>query len=100
MTVYGKCKIWLAASLHSATMAGVILIAACWFVVGFVLSVEHEKTLEGALKQSDGLVRLFEQNTVDVVERIDRTLLFLRKSFEDDPAHFDLRGWATRARLS
>jgi diguanylate cyclase (GGDEF)-like protein len=99
MTVYGKCKIWLAASLHSATMAGVILIAACWFVVGFVLSVEHEKTLEGALKQSDGLVRLFEQNTVDVVERIDRTLLFLRKSFEDDPAHFDLRGWATRTAL-
>jgi len=99
MTVYGKCKIWLAASLHSATMASVILIAACWFVVAFVLSVERDKTIEGALKQSDGLVRLFEQNTVDVVERVDRTLLFLRKSFEDDPVHFDLRSWAARTSL-
>jgi diguanylate cyclase (GGDEF)-like protein/PAS domain S-box-containing protein len=99
MTVHGKCKAWLGASVRPATMAGVMLIAACWFVVAFVLSVEHEKTIEGALKQSDGLVRLFEQSTVDVVERIDRTLLLLRKSFEDDPAHFDLRGWATRTAL-
>jgi diguanylate cyclase (GGDEF)-like protein/PAS domain S-box-containing protein len=99
MTVHGKCKVWLGASLHSATVAGLILLAACWFVVAFVLSVEHEKTIEGALKQSDGLVRLFEQNTVDVLERIDRTMLFLRKSYEDDPTHFDLRSWATRTAL-
>jgi len=96
---HGKSKIWLGALLQSATLAGVILIAACWFAVAFVLSIEHDKATEGALKQSDGLVRLFEQNIVDVVERIDRTLLFLRKSFEDDPAHFDLRGWAKRIAL-
>ena len=79
MTVYGKCKVWLAASLHSVTLAGVILIEACWFVVAFVLTVERDKTIEGALKQSDGLVRLFEQNTVDILERVDRTLLFLQE---------------------
>lgn len=56
MTVHGKCKAWLRASLRPATMAGVILIAACWFVVAFVLTVERDKTIEGALKQSDGLV--------------------------------------------
>jgi Cache domain len=99
MAVHGRRKIWLGALLHSATMACVILVAACWFVVAVVLSVERDKTIEGALKQSDGLVRLFEQNTVDIVERADRTLLLLRKSFEDDPAHFDLRGWATRTAL-
>jgi diguanylate cyclase (GGDEF)-like protein/PAS domain S-box-containing protein len=99
MAVHGRRKIWLGALLHSATMACVILVAACWFVVAVVLSVERDKTIEGALKQSDGLVRLFEQNTVDVVERADRTLLFLRKSFEDDPVHFDLRGWATPTSL-
>jgi diguanylate cyclase (GGDEF)-like protein/PAS domain S-box-containing protein len=99
MAVHGKCKTWLRALLQSATLAGVILVVACWFAVAFVLSIEQEKATEGALKQSDGLVRLFEQNVVDVVERIDRTLLFLRKSFEDDPAHFDLRGWAKRTAL-
>jgi diguanylate cyclase (GGDEF)-like protein/PAS domain S-box-containing protein len=69
------------------------------FVAAFVLSVEHEKTIEGALKQSEGLVTLFEQDTVGVLERIDRTLLFLRKSFEDDPSQFDLRAWATQTAL-
>jgi len=99
MAAYGKCKTWLRASLQSATLAGVILIAVCWIAVAFVLSIEHEKATEGALKQSDGLVRLFELNIVDVVERTDRTLLFLRKSFEDDPVHFDLRSWAKRIAL-
>ncbi|MGO8914061.1 MAG: PAS-domain containing protein [Bradyrhizobium sp.] len=99
MSFRGKCLIWLRASLHSASFAGLILIAACWFVVAFVSSVEHEKAMEGALKQTNSLVRLFEQNTVDMLERFDRTLLLLRKSFEDDPAHFDLRSWAGRTAL-
>jgi hypothetical protein len=99
MNFRGNCLKWLRASLHSASVAGLILIAACWFVVAFVSSLEHEKAIEGALKQSGGLVRLFEQNTVDMLERFDRTLLLLRKSFEDDPAHFDLRSWAGRTAL-
>ena len=99
MAAQGKRRIWLGALLQSATLAGVILIVACWLAVAFVLSIEHDKATGGALKQSDGMVRLFEQNIVDVVERIDRTLLFLRKSFEDDPAHFDLRSWAKRIAL-
>jgi diguanylate cyclase (GGDEF)-like protein/PAS domain S-box-containing protein len=99
MTTHGKYRAWLRASLHSAAFAGLILIAACWIVAAFVSSVEREKAMEGALKQSDGLVRLFEQNTVDILDHYDRTLLLLRKSFEDDPAHFDLRGWAARAAL-
>ena len=61
MTFRGKCQMWLRASLHSASFAGLILIAACWFVVAFVSSIEHEKAIEGALKHTEGLVRLFEQ---------------------------------------
>ena len=99
MTVRGKYKPWLSPSLHATTFAGAVLIAACWLVVGFVSSVERDKAMEGALKQSDALVRLFEQNTIDILERFDRTLLFLRKSYEDDPAHFDLGSWAKRTDL-
>src|SRR5271169_2063774 len=99
MTWRGKFLAWLRASLHPASFAGLILIAASWFVVAFVSSVEREKVVEGAAKQSDSLVRLFEQNTVDIFDRFDRTLLLLRKSFEDDPAHFDLLGWAGRTAL-
>jgi diguanylate cyclase (GGDEF)-like protein len=99
MTFRSKCRVWLRASTQSASLAGLVLIAVSWLVAAFVSSVEYEKTMEGALKQSDGLVRLLEQNTVDILERFDRTLLLLRKSFEDDPAHFDLRNWAARTAL-
>jgi diguanylate cyclase (GGDEF)-like protein len=99
MTWRGKFLAGLRASLHPASFAGLILIAASWFVVAFVSSLERDKAIEGAVKQSDSLVRLFEQSTVDIFERFDRTLLLLRKSFEDDPAHFDLRSWAGRTAL-
>jgi len=99
MSLRGKFLVWLRASLHSASFAGLILIAASWFVVAFVSSLERDKAIEGAVKQSDSLVRLFEQNTEDIFDRFDRTLLLLRKSYEDDPAHFDLRSWAGRTAL-
>jgi diguanylate cyclase (GGDEF)-like protein len=85
--------------LHSTTFAGLLLIAASWFVAFFVSSVEREKAIDGAMKQSDSMVRLFEQNTLDTFDRIDRTLLLLRKSFEDDPVHFDLHRWAGQAAI-
>jgi diguanylate cyclase (GGDEF)-like protein/PAS domain S-box-containing protein len=99
MTIGSKYQAWLRASLHTATFAGLILIAACWLVAAFVSSVEHEQAIEGMVKQSDGMVRLFEEYTVEIIERIDRTLLLLRKSYEDDPGHFDLRSWASRTEL-
>ena len=99
MNLRGKLRVWLRTFLHSTVFAGVVLIAASWFVAAFVSSIEREKTIDGATKQADSLVRLFEQNTVDMVNRVDRTLLLLRKSFEDDPAHFDLHQWAGQAAI-
>jgi diguanylate cyclase (GGDEF)-like protein len=90
---------WLRASLQPGTLFGIAMIAACWIGVAYVTSVERAKILEGAIQQSDNLVRLFEENTVQTFERFDRTLLLLRKSLEDDPDHFDLRDWAERTAL-
>ncbi|MGA2057232.1 MAG: PAS-domain containing protein [Bradyrhizobium sp.] len=95
----GKWVLWLRAFLHSAAIAGIVLIAASWFLAIYISSIEREKAVEEARTQSDSLVRLFEHNTVDTIRRFDRTLLLLRKSFEDDPAHFDLRKWAGQAAL-
>jgi len=99
MIVPGKWLLWLRAFLHSAAIAGIVLIAASWFVVAYISSLEHEKAVEEALKQSESMVRLFEHNTIDTISRFDRTLLLLRKSFEDDPAYFDLRKWAGQTAL-
>jgi len=95
----GRCQAWLRASLHAASLAGLILIAACWGIAAFVTYVEREKAVEEMHRQSNDMLRLFEQNTLEVLERIDRTLLLLRNSYEQDPKHFDLRSWATRTAL-
>jgi len=99
MIVRGKWLLWMRAFLHSAAIAGVVLIAASWFVAAYISSVEREKATEEAMKQSDSLVRLFEHDTIETIGRFDRTLLLLRKSFEDDPAYFDLRKWAGQTAL-
>jgi diguanylate cyclase (GGDEF)-like protein len=99
MNLRGKWLLWMRAFLHSAALAGFVLIAASWFVAVYISSLERQKAIDEALKQSDSLVRLFEHNIVDTFVRFDRTLLLLRKSFEDDPAHFDLRKWADQTAL-
>jgi diguanylate cyclase (GGDEF)-like protein len=92
-------EVWLRASLQPATLFGLTMIAACWIGVAFVMSIERDKVLEGAIQQSENLVRLFEENTVQTFERFDQILLLLRKSLEDDPSHFNLRDWAERTAL-
>ena len=99
MIVRGKWLLWMRAFLHSAAIAGLVLIAASWFVAAYISSVEREKAVEEAMKQSNSLVRLFEHDTVETMGRFDRTLLLLRKSYEDDPAYFDLRKWAEQTAL-
>jgi hypothetical protein len=88
---------WLRASLQPATVRGLVMIAACWTAILYVMSVEREKTLEGAIQQSESLVRLLEIDTAQTLSGIDRTLLLLRNAYEADPNRFDLRSWTERA---
>ena len=88
---------WLRASLQPAALFGVVMIAACWLIVVFLMWVEREKTIEGAIQQSESLVRLFEKDTAQTLSAIDRTLLPLRNAYEAEPSHFDLRSWTERA---
>src|ERR1700744_3111136 len=99
MVIRGKWLLWMRAFLHSAAIAGLILIAASWFVAAYISSIERDKAIAEARKQSDSLVRLFEHNTVETINRFDRTLLLLRKVYEDDPAQFDLQKWAGQTAL-
>jgi diguanylate cyclase (GGDEF)-like protein len=99
MNVRRGYDLWLRASLQPGTVFGLAMIAACWISMTFVTSIERDKVLEGAIQQSDNLVRLFEEYTVQTIERFDQTLLLLRKALEDDPDHFNLRDWAARTAL-
>jgi diguanylate cyclase (GGDEF)-like protein len=99
MNVRGGYKVWLRALLQPSSLFAFAMIAAFWIGMALITSIERDKILEGAIQQSDNLVSLFEENTVQTFERFDRTLLLLRKSIEDDPEHFNLRDWAERAAL-
>jgi diguanylate cyclase (GGDEF)-like protein len=78
------------------TLLGIIMIAACWIAASYTISLEYKSVLEGAIQQSENLARLFEENTSQTLQGIDRTLLLLRNGYEADPDHFDLRNWTER----
>jgi diguanylate cyclase (GGDEF)-like protein len=84
---------WLRASVQPATVLGLAVIAASWLGIGYILSIEHNKSVEGAVQQGANLARLFEENTVSALNGIDQALLLLREAYERDPDRFDLRNW-------
>ena len=57
------------AAFGPATLFGLSMIVACWIGTAFVMSIERGKILEGAIQQSENLVRLFEENTVQTFQR-------------------------------
>jgi diguanylate cyclase (GGDEF)-like protein len=94
-----KSSQWLRASLQPATLLGLMMIAACWLAVPYVLSIEHDKTVAGATQQAGNFARLIEENIVSTFKGIDRAMLMLREAHERDPAGFDLREWAGRTAI-
>ena len=66
---------WVRASIQPATLLGLMMIAACWLGLTYVLSVEHSKTVAGATQQADNLARLFEESIVSTFKGIDRAML-------------------------
>jgi hypothetical protein len=95
-TAHRGCGLWLRASLQPVTLLGVIMIAACWIAVAYATSLERTAAVERAVLRSENLVRLFEDSTDQILLGIDRTLMLLRKGYEEEPDRFDLRNWAER----
>jgi PAS domain-containing protein len=103
VVAFGDLKLrstrWLRASMQPATALGLAMIAACWLGLVYILSIERNKSVEGAIQQGANLARLFEENTVSTLSGIDRALMLLREAYEKDPDHFDLRDWSKRTAL-
>jgi hypothetical protein len=80
-------NLWVRALLQPSSLFALAMIAAFWIGMALITSIERNKILEGAIQQSDNLVSLFEENTVQTFERFDRTLLLLRKSVGQRHVH-------------
>ena len=90
---------WLRLLLQPPMMYGVAIIAICWIGLAYQLSIEHAKTVDGAIQRGSSLARLFEENTIRLLNGVDRTLVLLRLAYEENPERFDLRHFAERTSL-
>ena len=85
--------------LRSLGQAGGAILGLCAIVVlwgGILhsLSVEREQALRGAAQDTSNLARAFEEHIVRSIKAVDQTLLYVRDSYEKDPAGFDISAWA------
>ena len=83
---------WLRAAMQPASLLCLLMIAALWIGLTFILMIERQRTLELAIQKGGSLARLFEENTASMLREVDRTLLLLRRAYEQDPAQ-DLSRW-------
>ena len=90
---------WLRLLLQPPMMFGIAIIAICWIGLAYQLFVEHAKTVDGAIQRGGSLARLFEENTIRLLNGVDRTLVLLRLAYEENPERFDLRHFAERTSL-
>jgi signal transduction histidine kinase/CheY-like chemotaxis protein len=73
---------------------GLCAIAVLWGGILHSLSVEREQALQGAAQNTSNLARAFEEHIVRSLKAVDQTLLYVRDSYEKDPAGFDIAAWA------
>ena len=85
------------ALMSLSTFLGFLLIAVVWGGSLFYLRLDREKTFDAAVAETGNLVRLFEVQVDRSIKEIDKTLLFLRTVYEQDPEGFDLPAWTTNA---
>ena len=90
---------WLRLLLQPPMMFGIAIIAICWTGLAYQLFVEHAKTVDAAIQRGSSLARLFEENTIRLLNGVDRTLVLLRLAYEENPERFDLRHFAERTSL-
>ena len=85
MNATRRFSLSLRALLQPTPLFSVAVVLICWIGLYFQLSAEYARSLDSAIARDDGLVKLFEKTTVDLFRSVDRTLLFLRHAYEQDP---------------
>ena len=90
---------WLRFLLQPAPAFGAAIIAILWIGLSYQLSVEHAGAIRSAIARGNGAARLFEETTIRLLKDVDRTLLFMRLTYENDPEHFDLNRLVQRTSL-
>jgi signal transduction histidine kinase/AmiR/NasT family two-component response regulator len=83
-----------AVARQGGAILGLCGIVFLWGGILHSLSAEREQALRGAAENAENLARAFEEDIIRSIRAVDQTLLFVRDSYEKDPAHFDISVWA------
>lgn len=71
-----------------------------WIGYFTITASERTQALEQARSHGDSVAKLFQENTERIFERVDQSLLIVRALYAQDPAGFNLKSWASTARLA
>jgi len=82
------------AAEHGAIILGLGCAAALWAGTLISLGIQQGEATRAALQNADNLARAYEDSTIRSIRAVDQTLLYVRASYERDPAHFDSAQWS------
>lgn len=85
------------ACLRLSTWLSIALIAMIWGATLFHLRNDEHRALQSAQDRTTNIARIFEEHVANLIESIDKNLLFLRAARENNPSDFDLPAWTTNS---
>ena len=82
------------AAEHGAIILGLCCAAALWAGTLTSLAIQQGQATRAATQNVENLARAYEDSTIRSLRAVDQTLLYVRDSYERDPAHFDSAQWS------
>jgi signal transduction histidine kinase/CheY-like chemotaxis protein/HPt (histidine-containing phosphotransfer) domain-containing protein len=78
------------AGAHGAALLGLCCAGILWAGTLTSLSIQQDQVSRAAIQNTENLARAYEESTTRSMRAVDQTLLFVRASYEHDPAGFNL----------
>jgi hypothetical protein len=75
------------------TYLGVVLLVAIYCSLVYLFIADRKEANDDAKRHGTNLVRIIDQSFSHIFKSIDASLLFLRKSYQQNPSTFDLSAW-------
>jgi len=81
------------------TYLGVAMLVFIYCAVAYLLIADRKDDFNDAVHDGENLVQIFNQSFSHIFKSVDATLLFIRKSYQQNPAAFDLATWVRDASI-
>jgi diguanylate cyclase (GGDEF)-like protein/PAS domain S-box-containing protein len=84
---------WFRALAQPVTYLGAVMLVCIYCTLVYLLITDRQVAEYDAGRRGDNLARVVDQSFAHIFKSVDATLLFLRKSYEQNPSTFDLSTW-------